>query len=87
MKNDKLDQKEIKESNKQKIFYGPGRKTLDTYSVESICYALLDKDTEIKSGLNKEKHRIVEIDKQRFDLTEILKGVPNFSIFLLLSHS
>ena len=61
MKNDKLDQKEIKEFNQQEIFYGPGRKTLDTYCLESICYALLDKDTEIKSGLNKEKHRIVEI--------------------------
>jgi hypothetical protein len=78
MKKDKLDQKEIKEFNHQKLFYGPRRKTLDTYCLESICYALLDKDTEIKSWLNKEKHRIVEIDKQRFNLTEILKGVPDF---------
>ena len=78
MKNDNLDQKEIKEFNQQEIFYGPRRKTLDTYCLESICYALLDKDTEIKSGLNKEKHRIVVIDKQRFNLTEILKGAPDF---------
>ena len=81
MKKD-TDFKENKTFEKTKIFYGPRRKTLLTYFLETICYAFLsDKETQIFSSfeeIEEEKYRIVSINKKKFNLTKILRASPDF---------